>query len=346
MTDRRLSPHSVRRSIVALALTAFSLYLAFRQIALASILDAIRAANPWWLLAAIGGMLVAHYSRALRWRAMLRSLSIVHPFSAFSAVMIGYGINQVVPRGGELVRPYVLGRRENMPMSTLLATVVVERVIDVASLVLALLLSVWISTANIGEAVGTLFSEHHAATISDLILRVTLPTLAGLALLLWVFFTHRGLAMLEWIVRRGPARYQARLTAMIAHFRDGLRIVRSSGQVEWIAVWTVGVWVGYGLMTWFPLYALHLGRYGLTFGDAFALMSIITVGRTIAPTPGAIGVYHYFCIQGMMLLWHVTGTDAAAFATVSHGILYLAMILIGAGLWLWEAWRMRERTRI
>lgn len=343
MTDRRRLPRIYTRGLIALALTAASLFLAFRQTSVDAILVAIAGADASWLALAVAGMVLAHYCRALRWRAMLRSQKTVGTFPAFSAVMIAYGVNQIIPRGGEIVRPYLLGRRENIPVSTLLATVVVERVIDVISLVAALLLSVWISHEDLGGAIGTLFREGdpQPASVSSLILRITIPTLLGIALLVWLFFTHRGLVLLEWIAHRAPRKYHARLSSVILRFRDGLRIVRSSGQVEWMAVWTIGIWVGYGLMTWFPLYALHFEHYGLSFGDAFALMSLITIGRTIAPTPGAIGVYHYFCIQGLILLYHVTTPDAAAFATLSHGVLYLAMIIIAAGLWMWETFSNR-----
>lgn len=333
------------RIVLALLITAVSLYFAFDRIDLNSMLAVMRSANLWWIAASIIAMLFAHFSRAMRWRAMLDSLQCVGMWNSFSAVMIGYGINQVLPRGGELARPYVLGRRESLPPSTLLATVALERVIDVISLVVALIVSIAVLPGPISNAwsgtvsVSSIHDEFGSLTLSTVLLRMVLPTILGMSLLMWLFFTHRGLATLEWIAHRAPRKYHERLSAVIQHVRDGLHIVRSSGLILPLFVWTLAIWIGYGLMTWLPMFALHLDHYGLTFMDAFAIMSIITVGRSIAPTPGAIGVYHFFAINAMVMVYHIAAPDAAAFATISHGVPYLAMILLGAACWMVEEWR-------
>ncbi len=291
-----------------------------------------------WIAATLAAMLLAHASRALRWRAMLRSMQRVGAAHAFEAVMIGYGLNQILPRAGELLRPWVLAKRERLPASTLLATVAVERVIDVLTLALSLLIAPLIVGHKFTDAVVAIFtaesSAARAGSLEEVMLRLVVPMLAAVVVGLLLFFTRRGMRLTTALAGRLPGRWGERGKSMVERFAAGLHVVRTSGQVEAIAIYTLLVWIGYGLMVYFPLLALRSDAFGLTPADAYVLMAIITVGRSIAPTPGAVGVYHYFSIQAMMAMFGTQATDAAAVAVISHGVAFLAMIVIAGILWL------------
>jgi len=77
------------------------------------------------------GTVVGHMARAWRWQYLLYPIKPnVTLRNSFSAVMIGYMVNNFLPRVGEFVRPYAIGNLENISKSAALGTVVIERIID------------------------------------------------------------------------------------------------------------------------------------------------------------------------------------------------------------------------
>lgn len=76
---------------------------------------------------------------------MLRAVPDMPPVrlqDLFSAVMVGYTANNIIPRSGEVLRPYVLARRVGVSSALVLASVIAERMVDVLQLAVFLVLAV------------------------------------------------------------------------------------------------------------------------------------------------------------------------------------------------------------
>ena len=98
------------------------------------LLLSLKSANYWWIALLVPISLLGHWIRALRWKYLMAPIKKDCKLShLFGAIMIGYAVNNVLPRVGELVRPYVLGNQEQVSKSAALATVVVERILDLLS---------------------------------------------------------------------------------------------------------------------------------------------------------------------------------------------------------------------
>ncbi|MCA9960824.1 MAG: flippase-like domain-containing protein, partial [Anaerolineales bacterium] len=116
---------------LGMAISAIFLWLALRGLKLTEVWQDIRSANYLWLIPSVAVYFVAVWARTWRWDYMLRPLKHVPLRRLFPVVVIGYMGNNVYPfRAGELLRSYVLRRRENVSISASLATVIVERVFD------------------------------------------------------------------------------------------------------------------------------------------------------------------------------------------------------------------------
>ena len=84
----------------------------------------------------------AHYIRAVRWKIILSSVKRdASVKNLFGAIMVGYGVNCVVPRLGEISRAVLVGKWENLSRSSMFGTVILERVIDVIFLGLSVLIA-------------------------------------------------------------------------------------------------------------------------------------------------------------------------------------------------------------
>ena len=107
------------------------MYLALRGLRLEEVGGALQGANYWWLLPGVAVYFLGVWARAWRWHYLLRPLKAISTRTMFPIVCIGYMGNNIYPaRAGEVLRAVVLKRKEDVPISASLATIIVERVFD------------------------------------------------------------------------------------------------------------------------------------------------------------------------------------------------------------------------
>ncbi|MDO9028727.1 MAG: lysylphosphatidylglycerol synthase transmembrane domain-containing protein, partial [Candidatus Roizmanbacteria bacterium] len=122
------------RYFISSILTVGFLYFAFRGTDFGKIFEILSKANYWWVLAMFPVLLLSHGIRAWRWRYLLEPVKQDLRFRyLFSSLIIGYMMNNVAPRAGELVRPYAINKFEGVSRSAAFGTVLVERILDVIS---------------------------------------------------------------------------------------------------------------------------------------------------------------------------------------------------------------------
>ena len=113
------------------------LFLAFRQLDFQQMKQAFSLANYWLLIPSLVIIFSSHWLRSLRWQFLLNPVKKIPVGNLFSALLIGYAANTILPAHlGEILRAYVIGRKREISVSSALATIVVERIIDVLSIVL------------------------------------------------------------------------------------------------------------------------------------------------------------------------------------------------------------------
>jgi uncharacterized protein (TIRG00374 family) len=116
---------------LGLIISAFFLYRTLGALRLSELWDVMRSAAYWWIVPGVVVYFFAVWARTWRWHYMLRPIKRVPLTRLFPVVTIGYMGNNVYPaRAGEVIRAYVLRRREGVSMSASLATVLVERIFD------------------------------------------------------------------------------------------------------------------------------------------------------------------------------------------------------------------------
>jgi glycosyltransferase 2 family protein len=136
------------QTIIFLTLGGVLFYYAIGSQDTSSIWLEIRNANKKWILIAIVCGILSHLARALRWNLLLEPLGYSASVAAsFHAVILGYLVNMALPRVGEVTRPAVLSRLENIPFNKLMGTVVIERIVD---LLITILIAIGIFIIQFG----------------------------------------------------------------------------------------------------------------------------------------------------------------------------------------------------
>src|SRR3989337_1364245 len=103
------------RPVLILLLTLGLLAFSFRNANLRGVWNETRQADTVPLLLALAATLATYGLRAFRWQYLLAPIGATRFSSAFRATVIGFAASFLLPaRAGEVIRPYVLARREGL----------------------------------------------------------------------------------------------------------------------------------------------------------------------------------------------------------------------------------------
>jgi len=265
--------------------------------------------------------LVTHFWRAVRWKVLLTPIGRAGLWNCFAMTIIGFMVNFLVPPGrlGEIARPYLLARKEGFSASSAFATIFLERILDLVTVVL--LIGVWL-------LVGELPSMSEEVMLG--LKTGGMVGFLGAAVALGLMFVfardpERAGRWFERIFRILPAKLEAKATRFAETFTAGLAVVVDAGSFLKAIVLSVCVWVSVAA-------AFYLGARALgvdyPFGDTFLVIGFLTLG-VAAPTPGGVGGYHYMAALALTRLFGVEPSVASAVALVNHAIAYVPVTVVG-----------------
>lgn len=309
------------QTVLVVVLTGVLLWLFLRSIDFGRAWEAMREADPWLLTLAVVVTVATYGMRALRWQTLLAPIGETRFANAFRTTVIGFAASFLLPgRVGEVLRPYLLARHEGLRASATFATVVVERLIDLAT-VLAMfgiaLLTVDVVVDPGIRAAGAVTAGIAVAAVVVLIVLAGHPERLG----------RLTTSMTRWL----PDRVGAALAGFVATFAEGLKVMRSPGHLTLALVWSVPLWLSLTLGVWLTSLA-----FGLTFSfpATFLVMGVLAVG-VAAPTPGGAGGFHLAYAYSVTAFFGADQDTAGAAAIVLHGISFVPVTLVGL-VFMWQ----------
>src|SRR5216684_6640087 len=147
------------RTLIVLALAVALLGLVLYNVDLRGVWREILNAQPEWLAFSLATMFVNLAIRAWRWQYLLEPLGTPSFGNAFRATAVGFAASSILPaRAGEVIRPYFLARHEHMSATGAFATIVLERLLDVVTVLTLLASYVFVFGRDLGEANPTRFA--------------------------------------------------------------------------------------------------------------------------------------------------------------------------------------------
>lgn len=301
-------------------LSAAFLYLAFHNIELSKTFDLVANASIFWMVIFILVFLAAPVVRAYRWKFMINSFKPnASVFNLFGATMIGYGINCVIPRLGEIYRALFLGRWEKLSRTSMFGTVIVERVLDVLSLWFSVLISVAIYSGDLYQDVPWLKSAIVLGFVASFLV------VAFMFLLVWQKEKFYSLTLR--IVSKISKKAADKLSYIFNMLIEGFASIKGFKNYFFTIFLTVIVMLVYGLNSYVGFYMLNMDSIqNVSFGMAWIVMTIAAFGIVI-PTPGGTGSYHFIVISVLTQLFFFNEDIASAYAILTHFISYFVFIL-------------------
>ena len=295
--------------------------------------DAVTSARFDLIGLAVLAMVATYLARAVRWCYLLEPLGRVRLGIALRATVIGFAATAILPgRVGEILRPYLLARREQLSVSAAIGTVVLERLLDLAVILAIFGFAVVVFEPQGGvEESGLLPALHAGAAVAAVFALGTL----GLACVAATSPASVGRVVAR-VTAVLPAGLSQRLAQLSHRFSEGLGVMRRPGPLVWALGWTVVIWVSITAGLWFVTVAFGIG---MSPAGAGIVLVLIVLGVAV-PTPAGVGGYHAAFQVGATTLFGASAESAVGAGLVAHAISFLPVTIVGVILMAYEGVRL------
>jgi glycosyltransferase 2 family protein len=307
--------------VLSIVLAVVLLYVAFHDVSLDSILDIVSHASVFWIVVLSLTLLLSHFIRAVRWKIIL--LSVKKDTSLkylFGSLMVGYAVNCVVPRLGEVSRAVLIGKWEGLSKSSMFGAVIVERVIDIIFLGISVLISVYIWQEDLYASFPWLKSALYL-------------TMAGIVVfILFIYLTIRFKEHFYGIIVKLLNKVSKKTADKAAHIFEMLTQGFSSlkGTKNYLLTFGLSIIIMllYALCSYLGFFTLFMENIKpVNFAMAWVLMSISGIGVVI-PTPGGTGSYHALA-KSTLMLFGFGEVISLSYAFLTHIVSYVLFIVVG-----------------
>lgn len=336
--NRPQAARLVGLTLLSLGASAAFLWLAFQELDLAVIGDALASARLWpWIPAATLAYLCSHFVRGLRCQKLVSNDADLHLATATNIVVLGYGVNNILPfRLGEVARAGLLSERIGMPLPQSLTVTLLERVLDGWTILVLLL---------VGAA---LVPQVDGASVPG-VLPAALILGSGSLAIAWMLFFPYGTAAcasrLGGLVRRS---WQEPIWRFFVCVSNGLSYLRRPTNALRLVALSLTVWALEALM-----YLLVFPAFGLPVKLEWALLVMATsnIGILVPSPRGHVDLFRTLCAQALVLLG-ISSVTSAAYAVALHAVFYVPITIWGLGVLLrygielaWTTARAKDAAR-
>jgi uncharacterized protein (TIRG00374 family) len=317
--------------IISLIIGISLLIYTFRGVSVSEVANEFSNINYFYLILFILIIFLGTFLRALRWKFMIVSFKEdVKLKNLFEATVVGYGVNVLLPRLGEIARSLYLGSSEKISRSSILGTIIVERVYDLIFLLLSVFISIWLF--------GERLSEKYPWIYNSLYLGLFILVISFIALFLIIKFQSKIVLWVENFLGLIKLNKLSRATEITSKVIDGFNSIKTKRNYFFTFLLSPILWFTYAFGSYIGLLALNMDKIlPVDLSSGLIIMSITTFGIMI-PIPGSTGSYHAFCKSVLTMFLGFDVKISLAYAVLTHFlntipfIMYSLFIVLKKGL--------------
>lgn len=311
--------YSAIKYILLLAVAALLLWASFRGVHWEDFVAGLKSANYYWIATSMMVSVAAFWFRAQRWRLIMLPLGFkIKRRDAWDGINIGYITNFAIPRAGEFARCGVITKKTGLPFETVAGTVVLERSVDLISLILVTFSVLFFQWEKFGSFINREIINSLSERLSFNLLWILIAVLFAIAVFAYIVFYFR---KTNPLFRKISKIVKGVISGVISGFRM---------PQKWIfLIYTLLIWFCYWLMSYTTIMAFPAAAsLGLGATDALFLMVVGGLGWVI-PVQGGIGAYHFIISLALTSIYGIDQTTGVIFATISHESQAITMLLFG-----------------
>lgn len=309
----------MRRSIhviLGIAVSAVFIYfLVIPGLHFNEVWQALKQANYWWIIPGILVYFIGLWARAWRWHYALRHLKSIPLTRLYPLICIGYFGNNVYPlRAGEFIRSYVLRNQEDIPFTSSLATVFIERIFDGLVMLLFVFLALPFAPLPL---------KYQAAVIT-----LTVAFLAALGLFMWMAFRPTRIALAyQWVANRLlPQRLRTSTDDLYMRFMEGIGSLSSGTDIIMLFLTSVVIWLMETVKYWF---VMHAFSFAVSFLVLMLMNGIVNIMTSLPASPGHLGTFDGPGIE-VLTTYGIDKGIATSYTFTLHLALWVPVTIVGA----------------
>jgi uncharacterized protein (TIRG00374 family) len=237
----------------------------------------------------------------------------------FGSLMVGYGVNCVTPKLGEVTRAVLIGKWEGLSRSSMFGTVILERIIDIISMGGSIIIALFLTSVNLSEKFPWL--------ISSLYIMGAVIVLSIVILSLILRSKEKFSEIIIKFVGKISHKLAERMAYIFTMLAEGFASLKGTKNYFWTLFWTVAIIFLYAFGSYAGMLMLDMQNFQpVTFGMGWIIMSISAIG-VIIPTPGSTGSYHTLAKSTLVMIFGFSETISVAYAFLTHIIGYILFII-------------------
>ena len=304
----------VRALIFGIVVSLLALYFALKNVDISSLTDSIFSADPVWMLLVLFSYAMHFWLKAIRWRDLLEPVKRVSTKQAYPVMMTGFFANNFLPAHlGEFVRMYVGSKIYSVRKTEVLATIVLERILDFS--VIALMFG------GVLAAGGAISGQ--LAYAGYVLVSITL--LAWTAIFISLRFEQPALRFVGWMLKPLPARIGQRLLSMLSLALAALHSMKSVRLVIRSIVLSLLQWSLVGLAIFAALKSVGIG---IDAGAAVVTLAATVLAVSLPAAPGFFGTIQLAFVLALVP-YGISESDALAGSVIFHIISYSYVMISG-----------------
>jgi len=275
--------------------------------------DLVFRANLLYVFPSIGALLLSHYIRAIRWKMMLDELGTKPGLTnVFLSVLVGYFLNLVFPRLGEVAKCSLLGKYEKMPVDKLIGTIVAERILDLVCLFIVIALTIATQLDQLGAYANELIDK--LVVKANQSANIVILFFSGIFIFLVLGY---------WIFKK--SKWLKTIQSFFQGIKEGLFVIRKIEKKRMFLVYTVLIWFLY-------LLSIRIGFYSMLETNSLSWvpsLTILTFGSfAMIVTQGGVGAYQ-LAVQKTLSLYQINEVSGLAFGWLLWSVQTFMLLVVG-----------------
>ena len=305
---------TIMQVIVGIVISIVCLYFAFRGINIKESLEVVKNINVLYFVISLILSIIIIALRGLRWDCFIPLKKPIKKRTVVMATYIGYMGNNILPaKLGEVARAYILGVKEDVSKSALIASVVTERLFDVI-------------TGGVILCLSVIFIPNLPQTVTYAAIALFVLSIVGFLVLIFLVwkrdFAHKVFHKVFGIL---PKNIGDKLILFSCNFIDGIGFKNDAKHIFLIFFYTILYLIGQILTISFLLMAFDIKASPII---ALFMFAVGGFGFAVPSAPSGIGPFEWAIIFGLSLIG-VDRTVAAPYALVYHMMGILPIVVIG-----------------
>ncbi len=299
--------------IIGTIISAIFVYLSVKNVDFRQIVNSFKNADIKFVIITLLILLLLQFLKSYRWGVILSPLEKINQLTLFSVTSVGFFMVLAIPsRVGEFAKPFLISRKSDIRLTSAIASIFVERVLD--SIALLLMFILVLSNIELPKWLVNTGVIFFTIVLSILVCMIFLALNRTYASIFMDFF-------LKWF----PEKISDIIKSLFDHFVDGFKMLANIKLIFFVSLLSLIIWVIEAFCAYSMFYVLN---FKLPLIAGFALIVILALGLVVPTAPGFVGNWHLFCVVALAL-FNISKTDGMTFAILFHFLYVGITVFLG-----------------